>query len=156
MLDPAYGNPTRDMEVFERSRTTNLALGATPAAIDLPNAEEDNATDLWTWSEANDDLTLNEAGVYLISAGATFEEGALDIDAVMALQVDTGGGFVTKSATQRSVQGTANLLSNIPMSFTTVVILAATDKVRLAAWEVDGAVDIRVGCNFVVVRLRRG
>jgi hypothetical protein len=146
-----------DMECFQQgldaSETSALTTGSM-VTVDLQSNIINNATDLYTFSAANDDVTLNEAGVYLISYTCVANQTVATLVTQAKLQKDIGAGFVDIDGSQS--QHGNNGVSNYSHGNAVIISLDATDKVRLQANDVTGDGNLIAGTMLRIIRLKRG
>ena len=146
-----------DMEVFQQGLTAAETSALTTGAyvtLNLQSSIINNATDLYTFSAANDDVTLNEAGTYLISYTLMANQTVATLVTQGKLQKDIGAGFVDIIGTQSQL-GTGGA-SNYSHGNSVLIELDATDKVRLQGWDVTGDGAAIAGTMLRIIRLKRG
>lgn len=144
-----------DLECFQQgldaAETFALTSGSM-ATVDLQSSIINNATELYTFTAGTDVLTVNEAGLYMISYTITADETASTLTTAAKLQKDVGAGFVDIDGSQ-SNGGGADKFSH---GNSVLIELAATDEIRLQAQDITGDGNAIAGTMLRVVRLKRG
>jgi len=153
---PASGGSAN---LFDASKSSTQALTATMADITAWSAstEEDSA---YTWDNTNGILTIDETGRYLISANIGFilASGTRShIAAVMQLDPLGVGAYADVAGTYTVGYGRELNQMGSTGSFSKVISLTATDKLKLQAEELSGAGELgdtpTASINWSVIKL---
>jgi hypothetical protein len=148
--------PGGDAEAFTVGfeAAESQSIGDAYEIVDFPSPVLNNATDIYTWNGTNFDLTVNEAGTYMVTYRIVAQNGTgTKVDAV--LQLDTGGGFADIESSRILAEATGSRSSS---EVTTLLELAVGDIVRVRAKEVTGgqAWTALQGSILSATRLKRG
>jgi len=143
-----------DMESFQQGldASETYALTASMAAVDLQSSILNNATDLYTFTAGTDVLTLNSAGLYMISYTMVMDETSGTLETAAKLQKDIGAGFVDIDGSQSSGSGA----DQFTHGNTVLIELDATDEIKLMAQYTTSGGNAVAGTMLRVVRLKRG
>ena len=143
-----------DLECFQQGLddAETHALTASMAVVDLDSNIINNATDLYTFTAGTDVLTLNEAGLYMISYTVVMDETSGTLETAAKLQKDIGAGFVDIAGSESSGSGA----DKFTHGNTVLISLAATDEIKLMAQYTTAGGNAVAGTMLRVVRLKRG
>lgn len=143
-----------NMEVFQQGLelAETSAFAATMTVVDLQSPIINNAVDIYTFTAGTDVVTINQAGLYMISYTIVADETSGTLETAAKLQKDIGAGFVDIEGSESSGSGA----DKFTHGNTVLVELAATDEIKLMAQYTTAGGNAVAGTMLRIVRLKRG
>lgn len=139
--------------------SVSAAQGLSAQVATTVNMVSNDVDSLFTWSDANDDLTCNFDGRVLVSWSADLQhQNDVRTGTDFYVEVDKGSGtFSEIDGTRGGVYQRSSTISGSARSPVAVTVMDG-DKLRLRAYLRDGSpsqVNIRSrGCTFLVQRIQ--
>lgn len=147
------------MEVYDAATGQNFTGEVTK---DFDTVRPGSDTTVYTWDDTNNDIEINEVGLYLcgFEVSTDIDTGTIRSQSSAYLQIDTGGGFAAVPGSKQWIYNrTVGLACGTGSTTILLNVAAAGTKIRVRQVRDAGTSTLtnpNEGSRLWIVRLRKG